>query len=91
MPPIRTKSSHKLANQEGRILLALSDLKDSRVKSLRAAAKLYEIPFATLQARANSRVSRVDKRLSSHKLTQTEEDALTKWIISNYRFTWSSA
>jgi hypothetical protein len=82
MPPIRTESSHKLATQEGRILLALSDLKDSRVKSLRAAAKLYEIPFATLQARANGRVSRVDKRPSGHKLTQTEEDALTEWIIS---------
>jgi hypothetical protein len=53
MPLIRTESSHKLANQEGRILLALSDLKDSRVKSLRAVAKLYEIPFAILQARAN--------------------------------------
>ncbi|OOQ89515.1 hypothetical protein PEBR_07950 [Penicillium brasilianum] len=82
MPPIRTESSHKLANQEGRILLALSDLKDGRAKSLRAAAKLYEIPFATLQARADGRVSRVDKRPSGHKLTQTEEDALTEWIIS---------
>jgi hypothetical protein len=48
MPPIRTESRQKLANQEGKILLALSDIKDGRVKSLREAARLYVIPRATL-------------------------------------------
>ncbi|OOQ84502.1 hypothetical protein PEBR_29779 [Penicillium brasilianum] len=82
MPPIRSESSHKLANQEGKILLALSDLKEGRISSIRAAAKLYEIPYTTLHARADGRVSRVDKRPSGHKLTQTEEDALAEWILS---------
>ncbi|KAJ5568122.1 hypothetical protein N7450_010608 [Penicillium hetheringtonii] len=82
MPPIRTESSQKSANQEGRILLALSDIKDSRIASIRAAAKLYNIPFSTLQARANGRISRDDKRPNGHKLTQYEEDSLTEWILS---------
>ena len=52
MPPIRSKSRHKLANQEGKILLALEDIKNGRVKSIRAAARLYEIPHTTLADRA---------------------------------------
>jgi hypothetical protein len=69
MPLIRTKSSRKLANQEGKILLALSDLKDSRIKSIRAVAKLYNLPLLILYYRASRRISRVNKRSSSHKLT----------------------
>jgi hypothetical protein len=69
MPPIRTESSQNSANQEGRILLALSDIKDDRIKSLRAAAKLYDIPYRTLAARASRRAARVDKRPNGHKLT----------------------
>ena len=43
MPPIRTESSQKLANQEGRILSALDDIKNSRIKSIRVVAKLYNV------------------------------------------------
>jgi hypothetical protein len=82
MPPIRSGSQQKLANQEGKALLALDDIKHGRVKSLRAAAKLYNIPLTTLHARTKGRISRVDKRPSGHKLTQFEEDSLTEWIIS---------
>jgi hypothetical protein len=78
MPPIRTKSSHKLANQEGKILLALSDLKEGRIQSLRAAARLYEIPESTLRTRASGTQSRVDQRPNRYKLTQFEEDSLTE-------------
>jgi hypothetical protein len=48
MPLIRTESSQKSANQEGRILLALNDLKNGRIKSIRVAAELYDIPRSTL-------------------------------------------
>ncbi|CEJ58776.1 hypothetical protein PMG11_07422 [Penicillium brasilianum] len=82
MPPIRSETSQKLACQEGKILLALSDLENGRINSLRAAAKLYEIPFSTLQARADGRIARVDKRLNRFKLTELEEDSLVYWIIS---------
>ena len=69
MPLIRTESSQKSANQEGRILLALSDIKSGRIKSIRAAAKLYNIPRSTLQTRAYGTVSRADTRPNGHKLT----------------------
>jgi hypothetical protein len=82
MPPIRTESSQKSANQEGRILLALDDIKNGRIKSIRAAAKLYDIPRQTLSRRTNGIISRVDTRANSHKLTQLEEDSLTEWILS---------
>ena len=42
MPLVRTKSSQKLASQEGRILLALDDIENSRIKSIRAVAKVYD-------------------------------------------------
>ena len=82
MPPIRTGSAPNLANQEGKILLALSDIESGRIESLRAAARLYEIPRSTLQARVCGRISREDRRPSGHKLTQLEEDSLAEWILS---------
>jgi hypothetical protein len=82
MPPICTESRQKLANQEGKISLALSDIKDGRVKSLREAARLYAIPRATLQTRAYGVVSMTERRHPRHKLTQLEEDSLCEWVIS---------
>jgi len=82
MPPIRTQSSLKSANQGGRILLALSDIKNGSIASLRAAARLYNIPESTLRSRAKGILSRVDIRPNGHKLTQLEEDSLTEWIFS---------
>jgi hypothetical protein len=82
MPPSRSQSWLKSANQEGRIQLALRDIKQGQIPSLNATAKLYNIPYATLHTRASRTASRVDKRPSSHKLTQLEEDSLTEWILS---------
>jgi hypothetical protein len=81
MPPIRSQSSQDLKQQEGKILLALSDLQNKRIKSIRAAAKLYDIPYTTLCSRASGTSSRVDTRWHSHKLTQLEEDSLVEWIL----------
>jgi alkylated DNA nucleotide flippase Atl1 len=69
MPPIRSESRQKLANQEGKILLAISNLKEGRIQSIRAVAKLYDIPRSTLQDRAGGRLSRVDKPPNGRKLT----------------------
>lgn len=78
MPPISSESLQKLANQEGNVLLTLNDIKDGRIRSLRAAAKLYEVPLTTLHTRIAGRLSRVDERLSNHKLAHLEEDSLVK-------------
>ncbi|OOQ86171.1 hypothetical protein PEBR_22256 [Penicillium brasilianum] len=82
MPPIRSESRQKLANQEGKILLALDDIKNGRVKSIRAAAKLYEIPHTTLAGRAKGVQARVETPPNKRKLTQLEEDSLIEWIFS---------
>jgi hypothetical protein len=82
MPPIRAESSHKSTDQEGRILLALDDIKNGRIKSIYGAAKLYDLPRSTLGERAKGVIARVDTRANSHKLTQLEEDSLVKWIFS---------
>ncbi len=82
MPPNRSESWRNSANQEGKILLALQAIEKRQVKTLYAAARLYNIPYTTLHARASGRLSRVDKRWHSYKLTTLEEDSLTEWIIS---------
>ena len=82
MPPKRSESWQKLANQEGKILLALQGIQKKQIKSLRAAAKLYDIPYTTLRLRATGVSSRVDTRASGYKLTKLEEDSLVEWILS---------
>jgi hypothetical protein len=82
MPPIRSESRQKLANQEGKILLALNDIENGRVNSIRAAARLYEIPHTTLAGRAKGVKARVEKPPNGRKLTQLEEDSLVEWIFS---------
>jgi hypothetical protein len=82
MPPIRTESRPKLAEQEGKILLALQAIQKGQLKSIRAAARLFDVPESTLRNRAHGIQSRVDTRPNGHKLTQLEEDSLTEWILS---------
>jgi hypothetical protein len=82
MPPKRTESSQKSADREGKILLALQAFQKGQVKSIRAAAKLFSIPYTTLHARHAGRSLRADTRANNHKLTQNEEDVLVEWILS---------
>jgi hypothetical protein len=82
MPPKRSKSRQKSAEQEGKIKLALQAYQKGQIKSLRAAAQLYNVPKTTLQDRAAGMTSRVDKRWHLYKLTQCEEYLLVKWVLS---------
>ncbi|KAJ5240603.1 uncharacterized protein N7469_002194 [Penicillium citrinum] len=82
MPPKRSESWQKAVSQEGKILIALKDLKQGNIKSLRAAARLYNIPLSTLHDRAEGVSSRVDTRHHRYKLTEFEEDSLVEWILS---------
>ena len=82
MPPIRSESGQKSANQEGKISLALQAVRKGQITSIRAAARLFSVPESTLRNRAHGIQSHVDSRLNGHKLTQLEEDPLTKWILS---------
>ena len=82
MPPKRSEYSQKLAEQEGRILLALKDIESGRFESLRAVAKLYAIPLTTLRRRGIGIPSRVDSDRYRYKLTCLEVDSLVEWILS---------
>ncbi|CEJ54947.1 hypothetical protein PMG11_01233 [Penicillium brasilianum] len=74
MPPIRSESRQKLANQEGKILLALNDIEKGRVNSIRAAARLYEIPHTTLAGRAKGVKARVEKPLNGqYRIDQPDQ------------------
>jgi hypothetical protein len=81
MPPIRKKDPLKSAQNEGKIELAISDLKNGRIRSIREAARIYTIPRTTLQDRLHGVPFQHAIRASNHKLTQSEEDSLVKWVL----------
>lgn len=56
----RPESRQKLANQEGKILLALNNFQNRRIKSIRVVAKLYDIPYTILYRRVNGLTLRVN-------------------------------
>ncbi|GMG14216.1 unnamed protein product [Aspergillus oryzae] len=76
------KSSKDRVEQEGRILLAISALKEQKIASIRKAASIFNIPYSTLQERLNGHTFQAELRVKSHKLTQNEEDSLVRWILS---------
>ena len=78
----RRKSTAKLVKQEGRIQLAISDLKTQKVSSVKAAAELYRIPRTTLRDRLNGAQHRPEARANGLILTAAEEESLVRWILS---------
>ena len=69
------------SNIEGRISLALHSLRTSQSKSLRAAAKVYDVPYTTLNKRYHGIYLRQETRHPACKLTQTEEEVLLQRIL----------
>jgi hypothetical protein len=62
MPPIRTRSSRNLVEQEGRILLAIQAIKKQEISSIREASRHFEVPFSSLRNRLNSLTNRSETR-----------------------------
>lgn len=62
-------------------MLAISDLKNGRILRVAQAARIYNIPRMTLQDRLNGTQQRSLVRANHHKLTQSEEDSLVKWVL----------
>jgi hypothetical protein len=81
MPPIRNKNSKDLIEQEGRILLAISDLQSGKISKIAQAARIYTIPRTTLRDRLKGIEYKGEKRANNHKLTQSEEESLVKWVL----------
>ncbi|VBB84438.1 Putative protein of unknown function [Podospora comata] len=68
-------------SKKARILLALEALQKDEKLSLRATAKLYNVPPMTLSNRRAGRPARRDTTPNSKKLTQSEEDAIIQYVI----------
>jgi len=68
IPSICSESLQKLANQKRKILLVLDNIKNGCIKSIRAAAKLYNILRSTLQIYIYSIFSIAEKYNSGYKL-----------------------
>jgi hypothetical protein len=81
MPPIRKRKPSKSAEIEGKIQLAISDLKNGNISSIREAVRIYTIPRTTLQDRLKGTQYQSAKRANNHKLTEFEEESLVKWIL----------
>ena len=62
-------------------MLAISDLKNGRILRVAQAARIYNIPRMTLQDRLNGTQQRSLVRANHHKLTQSKEDSLVKWVL----------
>lgn len=82
MPPIRSQKSRKSIEQEGRLLLAVRALQNKEISTIREAARWFDVPHSSLQDQFHGRKNRVNIRANNHKLTENEEDSLSKWIIS---------
>jgi len=82
MPPIRTQSSQKRTEQEGRILLAVQAIQKQEFTSLRGAARCFNVPESTLRTRLRGTKNRAETRANGYKLTEIEEESLLKWVLS---------
>ena len=61
---------------KARVILALEAIKNTKKLSIRAAAKMYEVPRKTLARRRAGRPARRDTSPNSRKLTKLEEEAI---------------
>jgi hypothetical protein len=82
MPPKARQNSNNSIEKEGRVLLAISAIQKQEIRSIREAARVFDICHETLRRRLNGRTSRSEIRANSHKLTQNEEESLIQWILS---------
>jgi hypothetical protein len=82
MPPNHTQKSRKSIEREGRILLAIEAIQKQEIRSLREAARRFNVPYATLRTRRDGTTNRAETRANGYKLTILEEESLLQWILS---------
>ena len=63
-------------SKEQRVILATEAIQNNRNLSRRQAARIYEVPEATLRNRINGRTLKDDSRHGRQKLTESEENAI---------------
>ena len=67
--------------KEARVILALEAIRNDEKLSLRAAAKLYDIPESTLRSRRAGISARRDTTPNSRRLTDSEEKAIIQFVL----------
>jgi hypothetical protein len=70
-----------MAQIEGQIALAAFAYQQGQIKSIRATAKVFEVPRNTLVCRTRGILPRVEIIPHNRKLTTMEESTTIDWII----------
>ena len=70
-----------LPSKEARINLAIQSIEQGQIKSIREAAKVYQIPRTTLRDRRNGMTARSDYVPNSKKLSKTEESVIVNYAL----------
>ena len=68
-------------SNEARVILALEAIRNDGKLSLRAAAKIYSVPYTTLYHRRAGMPARRDTTSNSRRLTNSEEKAIVQYVI----------
>ena len=66
---------------EAKVILALEAIKKDKKLSIRAAAKIYNVPATTIRHRRDGLTARRDAVPNSKKLAQLEEEAIVQYVI----------
>jgi hypothetical protein len=77
MPPQRKAND---VDSEAQLQAAVEAASSRKIASMRAAAKAFKVPYATLRARLNGRQPRNKAHEYDQILTHLEENELKRWI-----------
>ena len=77
--PLKSQNS---AEQEGRILLAISALNKSQIQTVWQAACHFQVPETTLWWWLYGITTWSEKHANGHRLTENEEESLLQWVLS---------
>ena len=75
-------------DQESRIQIALRAIRAKTIPSIRKAAKLYDVPRSTLQARLHGAQTIKQAHQPFQRLTPAEEESLVRTINRMYGWGW---
>lgn len=64
------------AEQEARIKQALEDLETGKIRYIREASRVHDVPYSTLAARRTGRPSRYTAHTQQQTCTEVEEQSL---------------
>ena len=68
-------------SDEARVILALEAIKNDKNLSIRAAAKIYNVPATTIRRRRDGHTTRRDTRPNLTNLAESEEQAVVQYIL----------